>query len=195
MGYVLAYGIHCWELFTFRSWMVGFLAASAALAAVPPSSVIAPANIATVSGLVAMATSIGGNELCARFGRRRTIAWVMAGSAAAALTIGFAVELPYGVVAALVLVYAGVIQLDSGALTAGAVGAADPARRGAAMAIHALIGFCVAGVGPLAFGAVLDAAGPESPATAWGLAFAAVGSLGLLGPLALRVGSRTVGVG
>lgn len=189
MGYVLAYAVHCWELFTWRSWMVAFLTVSAAgsLTVTAGDAVPAPLTVATLSGLVAMAASIGGNELCVRFGRRRVIAAVMIASSSMAAGIGFAGALPYPLLAALALAYTAVVQLDSGALTAGAIAAARPGRRGATMAVHAVLGFAAAGVGPLVLGWVLDRSGGGHDSTSWGMAFASVAMVGLFGPLVLRL--------
>jgi len=71
MGYVLGYAVHCWELFTMRSWLVAFLAFG--LVAMPAAGWPTPTTVAMLSGLVAMVASVGGNELCVRFGRRRVI--------------------------------------------------------------------------------------------------------------------------
>jgi MFS family permease len=189
MAYVLGYGVHCWELFTLRSWLVAFLAFSLTLQPAHagwPS----PTSVAMVSALVAMVASFAGNELCLRFGRRRVIRLVMVASVAAAAGFGFTAPLVYGVVVVLALAYSAVVQLDSAALTAGAIEAADPDRRGATMAIHSLIGFGCAFVGPLVVGVVLDLTGGATTALSWGLAFASVATVGLLGPLALGLGVR-----
>jgi MFS family permease len=74
---------------------------------------------------------------------------------------------------------------DSGALTAGTVIAAQPERRGATMAMHALFGFGTGFAAPLAFGVVLDLGGGNDSGLAWGLAFALMGLGVLLGPLVL----------
>jgi MFS family permease len=189
MAYVLGYGVHCWELFTLRSWTVAFLAFSLTLQPVP-SNWPAPTSVAMISGLVAMVASVAGNELCVRFGRRRVIRLVMVASVVAAAGFGFTGSLAYGVVVALVLAYAAIVQLDSAALTAGAVEAADPKRRGATMAVHSLIGFGCAFVGPLVLGVVLDRTGGATTSLSWGFAFLSVAAVGLLGPLALRLGGR-----
>jgi predicted MFS family arabinose efflux permease len=191
LAYVLGYGGHCWELFAMRSWLVAFLAFSLTLQpahAVP--AWLAPTSVATVSGLVAMAASIGGNELCLRFGRSRVVALVMLASAPCAAVFGFTAPLPYTFVAVLSLIYAAIIQLDSAALTAGAVEAALPGQRGATLAVHGLVGFGCAGIGPLAMGMVLDATGAGAASMSWGLAFASLAFVGLLGPLALRIDGR-----
>ena len=88
------------------------------------------------------------------------------------------------------LLYNVLIQIDSAALTTGAVMAAEPARRGATMAVHSLLGFAAGFVGPLAFGAVLDLGGGNTQPWGWGLAFASLGVVAALGPLALRLGPR-----
>lgn len=90
LAYVLGYGVHCWELFATRSWLVAFLAFSLTLEPAPVVPAwLSPTAIATASGLVAMAASIGGNELCLRFGRRRVITLVMLASALCAAGFGF----------------------------------------------------------------------------------------------------------
>jgi MFS family permease len=191
MGYVLGYGVHCWELFSLRSWLVAFLAFSLALATAAGTtgagSWPSPANVGMLSGLVAVAASIAGNELCLRFGRVRTITSVMIASAVVAGGIGFSAPLTYGAVVVLALIYAAVVQLDSAALIAGALAAAEPGRQGATMAILAFIGFAAAAIGPVVFGAVLDATGGGATPGSWGLAFASLAAAGLLGPLALRL--------
>lgn len=192
MAYVLGYGVHCWELFALRSWLVAFLVFSLGLGALPGSAPEtggwpSPANVGMLSGLVAVAASIGGNEMCVRFGRPRTITWVMLASVAAAGGFGFSASLPYGLVVVLALAYNAIVQLDSAALTAGAFAAAQAGRQGATMAIHALVGFSAAGVGPVVLGAVLDAWGGGATTVSWGAAFASVAAVGLLGPLALRL--------
>jgi len=190
MGYVLGYAAHVWELFGARSWMVAFL--GFALSKHPGAESPAPTNVATLGTLIAMASSVWGADLAARFGRRRLCACAMLASAALAGSIGFCASLPYVTVVALMLAYNFFIQLDSAALTTGAVLAADPRRRGATMAVHSLLGFSAGFCGPIAFGAILDAAGGATNDFAWGLAFASLGAVVVLGPLALAYGRENV---
>ncbi|MBK8175456.1 MAG: MFS transporter [Rhodospirillales bacterium] len=185
LSYIVSYGVHCWELFALRSWLVAFLSFCVGLQAGTPAAWIAPTTVATLSGLVAMAASIGGNELALSFGRRRLIALVMVASAAAAAGIGFTVSSPYALVVGLALAYTLLVQLDSAALTAGSVETALPGQRGATLALHSLFGFGCAGIGPVVFGRVLDASGGGGTASSWGLAFLSVAVVGTLGPLAL----------
>jgi MFS family permease len=190
MAYALAYGAHCWELFGLRAWIVAFLAF--ALAHQTPGNVVLSATVvATLGSLVGLPTSLFGNELCLRFGRRRVVIGAMLVSAAVACAIGFAGALPYGLVVALVIFYGGLVMVDSASLTAGTVGAAAPGQRGATMAVHSSIGFLGAFIGPIVFGAVLDLAGGGDGVVAWGLAFASLGVAVALGPVALwRLGRR-----
>ena len=185
MGYVLGYAAHVWELFGTRSWMVAFLAW--VLAAQPGAAGPSPTTTATMAGVLAMASSIMGADLASRFDRRRVCAAAMLASGALALGIGFCGGLAYGAVVGLVLLYNVLIQIDSAALTTGAVLEAEPARRGATIAIHSLLGFGAGFLGPLAFGMVLDLAGGANTGLAWGLAFASLGLVVGLGPLALRL--------
>ena len=183
MGYALGYGIHSWELFTLRSWLVAFLTFS--LSQQPTAWRLEPTTVATLSGLVAVVASILGAELARPLGLRRLISAVMSLSSAMALLIGFLAELPYPFLVGLVMVYTVLVQLDSAALTIGVATSAAPNRRGSTLAIHALVGFGCAAIGPLVFGAALDIANPETTA-AWGFAFATVGLVALGGPVLIR---------
>jgi MFS family permease len=56
---------------------------------------------------------------------------------------------------------------DVGALAGGAVAAADPAQRGAALALYALSGFTTGFLGPVAVGTVLDWFGGVASVSGW----------------------------
>lgn len=189
MAYVLGYFAHMWELFGLRSWMVAFLAFAAA-----GQAVLTPTVAAAVSSLVAMAASIGGAALALRFDRIRACSVFALSSAALALLVGLSASWGSGwglAVVVLMLVYNGVVQLDSAALTTGTVLAAAPERRGASIAVHSLVGFIGGFLGPLGFGWVLDMAGGDRSAHAWAFAFASLGAVAALGPLALWGLNRT----
>jgi MFS family permease len=72
--------------------------------------------------------------------------------------------------------YGIVIWLDSSSLTAGTAGTADPARRGATLAVHSMLGYAGGFVGPLLIGWTLDLSGGMSQ-IGWGLSFLAVATL------------------
>lgn len=183
MGYVLGYGVHTLELFAYRSWLVAFLAFSLSLGDGP--AFLQPTLVAMIAALVAMVSSVLGQEVAARFGRQRVIAAVMAATMIVAFGFGHAAPLPFVAVVAIALVYAALIQADSAALTAGVVSVADPQRRGATLAVHSVVGFAGAFVGPLALGIVLDLAGGAGRSLAWGLGFGLIGLFSLLGIAAL----------
>ena len=70
--------------------------------------------------------------------------------------------------------------------SAGATGSALPGQRGATLAVHSTLGYAGGFMGPLVLGAILDLAGGES-VLGWGLGFAHVAVVLLVGPLALAV--------
>jgi MFS family permease len=84
----------------------------------------------------------------------------------------------------LVLAYAVVIWADSSSLTAGASGSALPGQRGATLAVHTTLGYAGGFLGPLILGMTLDFVGGASP-YGWGMGFAAIAVVVLIGPLAM----------
>lgn len=195
MGYILGYVAHMWELFAYRAWVVGFLAFAATLPGADgggwsAGGLLAPTSVAALGAVIAFFCSIAGAEVATRLGRAPVVMVYMLLSGAAAFAMGPAAGISYPLVAIAMLVYIGLIQLDSAALTTGAVEHAAEDRRGATLAVHSLLGFLSAFVAPLAVGVVLDAGGGGR--AAWGWAFASVGAVGLLGPLALAWSRRPV---
>jgi MFS family permease len=186
MAYVVAYSAHVWELFSMRAWLVAFLAFSRSLQ--PSPSLWNITLIAAVVNLVGLPSSLGGNELAVRYGRRRMISIFMLTSFAVSCVIGFAAPLPGAIVVGLCLVYGVTVMADSASLTAGAVAAAPTGYRGATLAVHSTLGISACLVGPLAIGAVLDLFGGDR--LAWGLAFITMGLGSLAGPLVLAILGR-----
>jgi MFS family permease len=174
MGYILAYCGHNWELFAFRSWFVAFLAF--AMVRHPGTGIsIDGTVIAAAVTLLGVPSSIYGNELAARFGRRRVIVVIMVGSVAFSLMIGAAASVSYGLVVCLCLLYGALLTGDSGAITAGMVAEATVPTRGATLAMHAMIGFVGGIFGPLCVGIVLDTVGAGT-VLGWSLAIALMGA-------------------
>jgi MFS family permease len=186
MGYVIGYGFHVWELFGLRTWVVAFLAFSVTLQPAGSSS-WSPTLVATLLTLLGVAFSISGNELCLRFGRRRTLPLLMLSSAIVACFLGFTAASSNGLVSGLCLLYGGLVMIDSSSLTAGVVEAATPGYRGATMAVHSSIGFLGAFLGPIVFGTMLDRAGGAHRIAAWGYAFATLGIAVGCGAVALMI--------
>jgi MFS family permease len=178
MAYSLAYCLHTLEMNALRGWGVAFLG-YVALSTGAAGTLLAPTFVLTALALIGTAASVFGNELAIRFGRRRLIAFAMLASAGVGATIGLVGTLSYGLATGLLMLFGFIVWLDSSSLTAGAAGTAEPARRGAQLAVHSTLGYAGGFVGPLMVGLVLDLAGGMSP-VAWGAAFLAVAVLGLL---------------
>jgi predicted MFS family arabinose efflux permease len=175
MAYGIAYGVHTLEMSALRGWGVAFLG-FVAVSTGAGNSPISPALVATGLGLIGTAASVGGNELAIRFGRRRLVQSAMAASVVLGAVTGFFGSLSYGLAAALLTIYGVVIWLDSASLTAGSAGTADPARRGATLAVHSSFGYAGGFIGPLLIGWTLDLSGGMSR-TGWGIAFLVVAAL------------------
>jgi MFS family permease len=169
-----------------RSWCVAFLIFSSSL---QPAHQVLPWSAAAVVAwinLLGPPASIFGNEVAVRLGRRRTILSLMILSAALSAVVGFTARLPWTVLLPILILYFVLILGDSGTLTAGLVAAADPAQRGAALAMHSFFGFGTGVLAPLIFGLVLDLAGGNGRVLAWGLAFATFAVAAALGGLLAR---------
>ncbi len=184
VGYILGYGAHCWELFGFRSWLVAFLVFSLSL---QPgfSSPLSPQNVAMIILLAGVPASILGNEGAMAWGRRRAITLYVIVSGILGCFIGFTAGLNFTLVAALCFLYGMANLFDSGALTAGLVTESPAHQRGLTLAVYSFTGFGMAFLAPLAFGAILDAAGRG--VAAWGLAFAALGTVCMSSALWMRI--------
>ena len=182
LGYVLAYGAHGFELMALRGWTTAFLAY--VLSRSPDGdAALGVTAAAAVSTLIGLPSSLLGNELALRFGRRRVVIGIMLASAACAPLVGLAAPLPYAAVLALILLYSVLVTADSGSITSGAIAAVPADQRGALMAVHSTFGFGASFLGPLAVGLALDLAGGAGSA-GWIAAFAVMGAGVALGPLA-----------
>ncbi|HCY84620.1 MAG TPA: MFS transporter [Desulfobacteraceae bacterium] len=177
--YIIAYMCHMWEMFAARSWMVVFLA-FAAKADSDSELFMIPTTVMAVGGICGMAASILFGEIAVKFGRRRTVAAIMAASGLTGLSLGFLGALPYPVLVCFCLLYTVFFQGDSAAIHTGVVTAADPNRRGAAMALQSMGGFAAASLSPIVAGFVLDISG-GSGLISWGLTFGIMGIAAFLG--------------
>ena len=185
MAYALAYCIHTLEMNALRGWGVAFLAFVAARAGTG-ETLLSPTVVLTALGLIGTAASVLGNEAAIRWGRRKLISVAMLGSALIGGGIGFLGTLSYSIAVVLLLVYGFVVWLDSSSLTAGAAGTAEPARRGATLAVHSMLGYIGGFVGPLMIGFTLDLAGGMSRMS-WGVSFLLIAFLMLLALAAFRL--------
>lgn len=183
MAYILAYAGHNWELFGFRSWIVAFLAFALVLSPDPLAAVLTGTAVAAIVNLLGLPSSVMGNEFATRFDRRIVVSVIMGVSALLGCLVGFAAGLPYVLVVGLLMLYGITVTGESASLTTGTVLAADPQRKGAAMALHSFLGFAFAFLGSVMPGVVLDLAGGTSDATAWVLAFVCMALGAAVGPL------------
>jgi len=174
MAYAIAYGLHTLEMSALRGWGVPFLAYVAATTGAS-GSILSPATTLTVLGLMGTFASLAGNEAAIFFGRRTLVSTAMIASVTLAVLLALFGAQSYPVAVVLMLIYGAAIWLDSSSLTAGTVGTADPAQRGATLAVHSSLGYFGGFIGPLAIGWVLDLAGGSSRA-AWASAFWLLGA-------------------
>jgi len=175
MAYSFGYCIHTLEMNALRGWGVAFLG-FVAVSTGATEVALSPPFVLTALGLIGTAASVLGNEAAIRLGRRRLIGFAMLASVVVGGSIGFVGTQSYPLAVCLLLVYGFIVWLDSSSLTAGSAGTADPARRGATLAVHSTLGYAGGFVGPLMVGVILDLAGGMSRA-AWGAAFLAVATL------------------
>ena len=178
MAYAIAYGLHTLEMAALRGWGVAFLA-FVAVNTGASSTFISPTVTLTVLGLLGTLASLAGNEAAIYFGRRILISAAMVGSVVLAGSLALFGAQSYSLAVALMLAYGVVIWLDSSSLTAGTAGTAEPARRGATLAVHSSLGYAGGFIGPLAVGWVLDLGGGNT-GPAWTSAFVMVAAIMLV---------------
>ncbi|WP_052214844.1 MFS transporter [Belnapia sp. F-4-1] len=169
MAWIVGYTVHTWELAALRGWAVSFLAATEARLGAP-AWMPSPAVLFTAAGLAGVAVSVTGNETAQKYGRGRVVLWAMTAAAALSLATGWTTGVSVVLAAAAVLLWNVAIYLDSSALTAGTVQAANKQLRGATMGLHSMAGYAGGLLGPLGVGWLLDLAGGDG-VLGWGLAF------------------------
>ncbi len=175
MSYAIAYCVHTLEMNALRGWGVAFLAYVAASTGDSVPS-LSPTVVLAAIGLIGTVASVFGNEAAIRWGRRRLVMTAMAASVVFSSITGYLGALSYPWAAALMTLWAIAIWLDSASLTAGTAAAAEPARRGATLAIHSMLGYAGGFVGPLMIGLILDRMGGMSTLS-WGASFLSVAVL------------------
>jgi MFS family permease len=179
MAWIAGYTFHTWEMAGLRAWGVTFLTLAAAETSAP-AWLPAPTVLFTLAGFVGIVVSVSGNEMSRRFGRKRIVTAAMTTSAALAICTGWTVGLSAVLAGVLVVAWLAFIFLDSSALTAGTVQAADPALRGATMGLHSMCGYAGGFIGPLGVGLALDLAG-KNFVLGWGLGFGQLAIISLVG--------------
>src|SRR6516165_9775081 len=177
IAYVAAFAGNTWEVFAVRVWFVAYLAW---LLSLPGNNIRLPA-LGVLSGVASLAgvlVSMLMAEVAARHGRRPVVIGICMVSVATCVALAATAGGPIGTVLPLLVLVQITSFADVGALAGGAVAAADPAQRGAALALYALAGFTTGFLGPVAVGNVLDCFGGAATASGWrgGYAVIAFGS-------------------
>src|SRR5215469_4995461 len=177
IAYVAAFAGNTWEVFAVRVWFVAYLAF---LLRLPGNHITLPA-LGLVSGAASLAgvpVSMVMAEVAARHGRRRVVIAICLVSVATCLALSLTAGTSIWIVLPLLVLVQITSFADVGALAGGAVAAADPAQRGAALALYALAGFTTGFLGPVAVGTVLDWFGGAASPSGWmaGFTLIALGS-------------------
>jgi predicted MFS family arabinose efflux permease len=183
-AWIAGYTFHTWEMAGLRAWGVTFLTVTAAQAGMP-TWLPSPTTLFTIAGFIGIFVSIFGNEMSQRFGRVQIVTTAMSAAAVVALGTGWTVGSSVPLTALLITLWLALIFLDSAALTAGTVQAANPALRGATMGLHSMCGYAGGFLGPLGVGLALDLA-KDNAALGWGLGFGQLAAIGLIGLFLVR---------
>ncbi len=182
MAYVLGFAGNTWEVFGIRVWFVACLSWTLHL----PGNELDLPNPALISGLASLAgvpASIVVAELAIKWGRSRVITATCVVSVAVCLALAATTGSAIAIVLPLLILLQITSFADVSALGVGAVMLADPARRGAALAVYALAGFTTGFLGPAAVGLSLDWFGGIDSSLGWTAAF-----------LTLSLGSTAAGL-
>lgn len=188
LGYIFGYGLHCFELYGMRTWIVAFWTY-----VVAHNGGYAPLGALAISVLVsimAFPASIIGNELALKFGRHRALSIVMAASGLTALLIGLMAGTSPWILIALLAIYSFTVPADSGALTSGMTASAAPGQKGATMALHSTVGFGLSALGAWGMGVAIDLAGGPNQHSGWMAGFLLLGASIAFGPLVLAWSRR-----
>jgi len=179
MAWIAGYTVHTWEMAVLRAWGVTFFATAIAWHGAP-EWLPTPTTLFTIAGFIGVAVSITGNEMAQRFGRLRVVVLAMGAGAVFSVLAGSSAALSSTLAVLVVIVWNAAIYLDSAALTAGTVAAADKERRGATMGLHSMCGYAGGFVGPPLAGIILDLAGRDG-LVGWSLAFGHLAVITLTG--------------
>jgi MFS family permease len=184
MAWIAGYTVHTWEMAVVRAWGVTFFATVIAWHG-SPAWLPDPTMLFTVAGLVGVLISITGNESAQRWGRSPIVVIAMSTGAFLSVIAGWTAAISTTLAVAVLVLWNAAIYLDSSALTAGTVSAADKEHRGATMGLHSMCGYAGGFVGPPLAGLVLDLFGRDTVA-GWGFAFGHLALITLTGLAVVR---------
>jgi MFS family permease len=170
IAYVAAFAGNTWEVFAVRVWFVAYLAWTLSL---PGNHLTLPALglVAGVTSLLGVPASVAMAEVASRCGRRPVIISICLLSVATCVTLATTAGGSIWIVLSLLVLVQITSFADVGALAGGALAAADPVQRGAALALYALSGFTTGFLGPVAVGTTLDWFGGAASASGWRASF------------------------
>jgi MFS family permease len=189
MAWIAGYTVHTWEMAAVRAWGVTFFATVIAWHG-SPRWLPDPTLLFTLAGLAGVLVSVTGNETAQRWGRKQVVVLAMMIAAGLSLIAGWTAAFSASLAVIVLVLWNAAIYLDSSALTAGTVQAADPKLRGATMGLHSMCGYAGGFIGPPLAGLVLDLVGRDSVA-GWGFAFGHLAVITLTGLAVLQWLGRT----
>lgn len=170
LAYVAAFAGNTWEVFAVRVWFVAYLAW---LLRLPTNHITLP-PLGVISGVASLAgvpASMVMSEVAARRGRPPVVLGICLVSVAVCMALSATAGGPISVVLPLLILVQITSFADVGALAGGAVAAADPTQRGAALALYAIAGFTTGFLGPVAVGHALDWFGGANSPSGWRAGF------------------------
>jgi len=154
---VSIYSWHNWELFGVRNWLLAFLVATPAFAAV--ESAVVPGVVVGAMIVMSGVGNTAGGWLSDRLGRPRTIATGLGLSTLSSAVFGLLGGLPLLVLIALTLAYGVVLALDSAPTSTLVTEVVPDEHIGTALSLQSLAGFSTTVVSPIVFGIALDRSG------------------------------------
>ncbi len=190
MSYIVSSLGTAWEVFSARVWLVTFFLHLQAGMAINETG-WSPSVWATLVALIGVPAAMVVGELCVRYDRRKIVMAIALISTAFAAAIGLTTDGAYELTLVVCMIFGMSSYGRSATINAGTIAAADPARRGSALAVLAFIGFSGGILGPLAFGVALDYAGGSGDPLAWKIAMAVMALGGIITFLSLLAAPRS----
>lgn len=199
LGFIIAAAGHTFEFSAMRSWMTAFLVFAMTQHGLGAVYGLGAATVAALTNFVTLPASMTGAAFGRRFGQRRMMLLIMAGSFVLASGAGLVGTWSIWLAVAFVFLHTFTSTADQGLVNAGAVAAARPGELGMTMSALAVTTFCTTGLGPIVVGVVFDVMGGTANPAAWtvGYALAALppllgfAVLSLLSPPPSRAGGRS----
>ena len=185
LPFILGYGGHTYELFGFRSWTFPCILFLSNYFNTKVSDAFI-ANCIGLMGFLGIFASIYGARYCIGKDRARIVSKMglicFIGSILTAISFWFS----FWLALLMLLIYNGLIVLDSGSLTTGTVINGKPENRGVRLALHSMVGFFGGALGGPIIGFVLDNFGGQTSHLAWFLSFLCLGLGSLFSTLCFK---------